>query len=59
METSDTNFELMTVILDAITAWLQGDIITLDDYPRQCRRAIIAQTTIGWHEFLQGYWAKE
>jgi hypothetical protein len=59
METSKTNFELMTVILDAITVWLQDDSITPEDYPRRCRRAIIAQTAIRWHESLQGYWAHE
>jgi hypothetical protein len=59
LENSDTNFKLMTVILEATTAWLQGDTITPDDYPRRCHRAIIAQTAIGWHKFLQGHWAKE
>jgi hypothetical protein len=59
LESSQTNFELMTVILEAITAWLTGGTISSTDYPSRCRRAINAQTVIGWHEFLQGYWAKE
>jgi hypothetical protein len=51
---------MKVVILEATTAWLhQGDTITPDDYPRRCCHVIIAQTAIGWHEFLQGYWAKE
>jgi hypothetical protein len=59
LESSQTDYELMTVILEAISAWLTGDIIASTDYPPRCRRAINAQTTIGWHEFLPGYWAKE
>jgi hypothetical protein len=58
LESSQTDYELMTVILEAISAWLTGDTISSADYPTRCRRAINSQTAIGWCEFLQGYWAK-
>jgi hypothetical protein len=49
----------MTVILEAIEAWLDGAAINPLGYPRRCRRAITTQNRIGSHAFLQGYWTPE
>jgi hypothetical protein len=49
----------MTVILEAIKAWLNGAAINPLMYPRRCRQAIHAQNRIGWYAFLQGYWTPE
>jgi hypothetical protein len=59
LESFHTHFEVMVVLLDAIDAWLDGEAIDPCGYPKSCRPAIVAQNRIGWHAFLQGYWATE
>jgi hypothetical protein len=59
LDSAHTKLELMTVLLECTEAWLTGEAINPADYPRYCQRAIQAQTRIGWHAFLQGYWTTE
>jgi hypothetical protein len=59
LESFQTHFEVMVVLLDAIDAWLDGEAIDPCGYPKSCRQAIITQNRIGWLAFLQGYWATE
>jgi hypothetical protein len=59
LESYQTQFEMLVVLLDCIGAWLDGDAIDPVEYPRLCCRAIIAQNRIGWHAFLPGYWTPE
>jgi hypothetical protein len=44
----DTNFELMSVLIDALLAWLQHTTIMTDSAPFQCRPAMHEQNELGW-----------
>jgi hypothetical protein len=47
LESFQTNFEVMVVLLEATDAWLNGEAIDPCGYPKSCRQAIAAQTRIG------------
>jgi hypothetical protein len=57
MESNQTNFVILTIFNDAISAWLNQNTIQPHAYPAQYRPAIIAQNLIGWEAFLHGYWS--
>jgi hypothetical protein len=54
-----TSHELLTVLVDVVEVWLDGEQINPCNYPRLYRSAITEQQQIGWHAFLQGYWSTQ
>jgi hypothetical protein len=59
MEACDINYELMSVIIDALSAWLQLTTIPTDSAPFQCRPAMHEQNYIGRDSFVRGFWSTQ
>ena len=59
LQTTNTDYALMTTLLDCLEIWLDGEQTHYLNYPPQHKDAIISQTEIGWHEMIQGYWSEE